>query len=375
MNYFVCPLLLNLQSLSRHAATGRGSKGSTGISTDTKPQKQVGGVGMEVSSSLDDATLPGATHTGGGDDSTGTGADLSVMAIRNDTGLMLRYWTRDPASACAMRPDGERSIPLADLTGSDKEGPTTRHSLRSLNKSNAAVSSSEPTDGASTSSTGSKGGTAGALTFSPKKTISLSLQCPGEDPFPPLMNVPLEGAGCRVFVIEVQDVNKSSSDGRVLLSGRNKSFCSTSLNSSPAKYPHPTHPIISPTSSVSGFFRLASQIAVPAGTTMDDSGLTVAHRKTTVPSQPTQAIRSTSLPASSIPASSSSSALLSRVVKTGRVVSDPALMMKSLSKAGSLCVAAELASHGGLRTLSLRSTMRFVNETNVPVMNPFNRLT
>ena len=330
---------------------------------------------MEVSSSLDDATLPGATHTGGGDDSTGTGADLSVMAIRNDTGLMLRYWTRDPASACAMRPDGERSIPLADLTGSDKEGPTTRHSLRSLNKSNAAVSSSEPTDGASTSSTGSKGGTAGAPTFSPKKTISLSLQCPGEDPFPPLMNVPLEGAGCRVFVIEVQDVNKSSSDGRVLLSGRNKSFCSTSLNSSPAKYPHPTHPIISPTSSVSGFFRLASQIAVPAGTTMDDSGLTVAQRKTTVPSQPTQAIRSTSLPASSIPASSSSSALLSRVVKTGRVVSDPALMMKSLSKAGSLCVAAELASHGGLRTLSLRSTMRFVNETNVPVMNPFNRLT
>ena len=326
-----------------------------------------------MASSLDDTTLPSAAHTGG-DDGTGTGADLSVMAIRNDTGLMLRYWTRDPASACAMAPDGERSIPLADLTGSDKEGPTTRHGHRSQGKTHAAVSSSGATDnggGSAYSTVDDK-----PSLYTPKKTISLSLQCPGEDPFPPLMNVPLEGAGCRVFVIEVQDATKSMADGRTLLSGRNKSFCSASCSNSPAKHHHPTHPVASSTAVASSFFRLASQVAVPAGASMDDSGLTIAQQRKALQTQPTQPTRtristtsaSTALTVSSIPASSSSSALLGRVVKTGRVVSDPLLMMQGLSKPGSLCVAAELASHGGLRTLSLRSTMRFVNDTNVPVM-------
>jgi len=49
------------------------------------------------------------------DDGAIGGTDLPAMALRNDAGLLLRYWTQDAAAACAVGPGGERALTLADL--------------------------------------------------------------------------------------------------------------------------------------------------------------------------------------------------------------------------------------------------------------------
>lgn len=114
--------------------------------------------------------------------------DLSMMIIRNDSGLMMRYWCADVSRATDIPPNTEKPLHM------DTEG----------NGNNVKERSFDP--------------------LSTSRSVSLSLQRPGGEPWPTLRDVPLDGTGCRLFLLEMGDNEGSSNTskkdriGRVLRS-------------------------------------------------------------------------------------------------------------------------------------------------------------
>ena len=157
--------------------------------------------------------------------------DLSMMIIRNDSGLMMRYWCSDVARATDIPPNTEKPLHM------DIEG-------------NGNIIKERSFDPLSTS-----------------RSVSLSLQRPGGEPWPTLRDVPLDGTGCRLFLLEMGDYEGSSN--------------------TPKKN------------------------------------------------------------------------------KIGRVLRSPSYTM--LASHNSVCIAAELISRGGVRTLVIRSTIRLNNSTQIPL--------
>jgi hypothetical protein len=103
--------------------------------------------------------------------------------------------------------------------------------------------------------------------LSTSRSVSLSLQRPGSDPWPTLRDIPLDGTGCRLFLLELGD----------------------------------------------------------------DDGVSNAPKKN----------------------------------KIGRVLRSPSYPM--LASNNSVCIAAELLSRGGVRTLMIRSTIRLNNSIQIPL--------
>jgi hypothetical protein len=110
--------------------------------------------------------------------------DLSMMYIRNDTGVMLSYWCNDISNAIDIQSNIERPL------------------LMETNRTNPYHDRS----------------------FDPhtiSRTISLSLKRPGSDPWHSLLNVPLDGRGCKLFMLD--------GDGVDLIKTKTKSFNSPSF--------------------------------------------------------------------------------------------------------------------------------------------------